>query len=120
MPASLLLGSAAKFLADFLRSAPTLLVMDGLESIQYPPSAGPRAGQLRDPGIASLLRGLALDNRGLCVLTTRHHVADLTQYEGRTTASYYMPPFDADEGAELLQKLGVQGQHDQLKHLSPL
>src|SRR5207237_5303350 len=33
-----------------------LLVLDGLEPLQYPP--GPMHGQLKDPGMSALLRGL--------------------------------------------------------------
>ena len=44
-------------LAELVRQARTLLILDGLEPLQYPP--GPLAGQLKDPALAALLKGLA-------------------------------------------------------------
>ncbi len=52
-------------LAQLVASSRTLLVLDGLEPLQHPP--GPLAGQLKDPAITALLKGLAVNGQGLCV-----------------------------------------------------
>ena len=62
-------------LAQLVAERRTLLVLDGLEPLQYPPSS-PLAGELRDPAVAALLKGLAQRNPGLCVVTTRERVKD--------------------------------------------
>src|SRR5205814_6398917 len=62
-------------LARLVRDKRTLLVLDGLEPLQYPP--GPEAGRIKDPALATFLKALALLNPGLCLITTRIAVADL-------------------------------------------
>jgi hypothetical protein len=52
-----------------------LLILDGLEPLQYPP--GSQEGRLRDLSLRALLRELAAFNSGLCVITRRLPVADL-------------------------------------------
>ena len=44
-------------LADRLGAGRTLLILDGMEPLQYPP--GPMAGELRAPGLKTLLTQLA-------------------------------------------------------------
>lgn len=55
-------------LLGYIRRRRTLLVLDGLEPLQYP--LGPLGGQLRNDAMAVLLKGLAQSNPGLCVDTT--------------------------------------------------
>ena len=69
-------------LAKLARQSPTLLVLDGLEPLQNPP--GPDAGRLTDPALQSLVRELAAGNPGLCVITTRHRVADIDHLSATT------------------------------------
>ena len=56
-----------------------LLVLDGLEPLQYPP--GPQEGRLRESSLHAFLRKLAAFNRGLCVVTTRLPVNDIANHE---------------------------------------
>ncbi len=46
-----------RLLADAVARERTLLILDGIEPLQYPP--GPMGGQLRAPGVQSLLKQLA-------------------------------------------------------------
>ncbi|MCP4690321.1 MAG: AAA family ATPase, partial [Desulfobacterales bacterium] len=69
-------------LAGLLRSARTLLLLDGLEPLQYPP--GEMHGHLKDQGLKALLREMARSNDGLCVITTRTKVGDLANFTGRS------------------------------------
>jgi hypothetical protein len=50
---------------------PSLLVLDGLEPLQYPPNHFEHGG-LKDPGIRSLLMSLANAPAGLCLISSRH------------------------------------------------
>jgi len=66
-------------LADGLCRSRTLLILDGLEPLQYPP--GPLAGELRAPGLKALLTQLAAAGHpGLCVLTSREWLQDLAEW----------------------------------------
>ncbi len=64
-------------LAILIRMQRSLLVLDGIEPLQYPPGRPEIEGRLKDPGLAALLKGLAAGNPGLCVVTTRERIADL-------------------------------------------
>jgi tetratricopeptide (TPR) repeat protein len=66
-------------LADRLCASRTLLILDGMEPLQYPP--GPLAGELRAPGIKALLAQLtAAGHPGLCVVTSREWLQDLGEW----------------------------------------
>ena len=67
-------------LAKLISHRRTLLVLDGLEPLQYPPGA--QEGRVRVPSLQALLRQLAALNTGLCVITTRLPVADIADHEG--------------------------------------
>jgi hypothetical protein len=69
-------------LAALIRRHRTLLVLDGIEPLQYPVS-DPQAGRLKDQALEALLQGLAADNPGLCVVTTREHLKNI---ENQATA----------------------------------
>ncbi len=90
-------------LVEYIRRRKTLLVLDGLEPLQYPP--GPQAGMLRDPAMAALLKGLAQKNPGLCVVTTREPVADLAAANGTTAPEWELECLSDTAGASLLQFL---------------
>jgi hypothetical protein len=62
-------------LAALVKRQRTLLILDGLEPLQHPP--GPLHGELSDPSLQALLRGLSDDNPGLCLVTTREAVPEL-------------------------------------------
>ncbi|HWM93656.1 MAG TPA: hypothetical protein VN493_23060 [Thermoanaerobaculia bacterium] len=99
-------------LADLVRREKTLLVLDGVEPLQHPPSF-PLAGRLKDPGLAALLRGLAGLNPGLCVVTTRERITDLESFS-RTAPQENLETLSPEAGAELLRRLGVKGKAAEL------
>jgi len=92
-------------LAQLVAQRPTLLVLDGLEPLQYPP--GPLSGQLKDPALEALLKGLAQRNPGLCVVTTREHIADLATYRETTTPQWDLESLSEEAGAALLHRAGA-------------
>ena len=66
-------------LADCICRSRTLLILDGLEPLQYPP--GPLAGELRAPGVKTLLTQLAATGHpGLCVVTSREWLQDISEW----------------------------------------
>jgi hypothetical protein len=92
-------------LAGLVGKVRCLLVLDGLEPLQYPP--GPMEGRLKDPGIEALLKGLAAQNAGLCVVTTREKVPDIQQHYGRTADDIALTALTDLAGAALLHHHGA-------------
>ena len=104
-------------LADAIVRERTLLILDGIEPLQYPP--GPMGGQLRAPGVQSLLKQLARkandsEHRGLCLVTTREPLTDLADFERRPDAAWGsvlhvdLGNLTAEAGAALLHHAGAK------------
>ena len=74
----------AKRLAQLVGARRPLLILDGVEPLQYGPTS-PTGSELKDQGIAALLKALSQKNNGLCVLTTRYSIPDLRNF-WQTTA----------------------------------
>jgi hypothetical protein len=105
-----------RLLADAVVRERTLLILDGIEPLQYPP--GPMGGQLRAPGVQSLLKQLArkandTEHRGLCLVTTREPLTDLADFERRPDAAWgsvlrvALGNLTEEAGAALLHHAGV-------------
>ncbi len=90
-------------LAQLVRAEKTLLVLDGLEPLQHPPTSGD-AGRLKDPALQALIKELAVSNPGLCIITTREKVTDIPN-----TPRFPLERLSDQAGAALLEALGVQG-----------
>ena len=103
-------------LADFIKKQRTLLILDGLEPLQNPPGEG--EGRIKDPGLKSLLRELAHQNPGLCIINTRLEVDDIKDFMGNSAQSIPLDHLSLDSGKELLEHLGVKGEPDELKQAS--
>jgi len=98
------LGDRGRRLAHVLAETRCLLVLDGLEPLQYPP--GLMGGKLKDPGVEALLKGLCAHNEGLCVVTTRQEVTDIEQYYGLTAKEIKLEALTDLAGAALLYHHG--------------
>jgi tetratricopeptide (TPR) repeat protein len=90
-------------LATLVAERRTLLVLDGVEPLQYPP--GPLAGELKDPALATLLKSLAQHNRGLCIVTTRESVTDLKPFQNTTAPEWPLDSLSEEAGSALLKSL---------------
>ena len=94
-------------LARLVSVEDALLVLDGLEPLQYGP--GPLEGQLKDPALAALLQGLAhRPFGGLCVTTSRENLTDLAAWRGGTVEEQSLDLLGPAAGAALLHRLGVR------------
>ena len=97
-------------LAEAVAASRTLLVLDGVEPLQYPP--GPLAGELRAPGLKALLECLAsVGQPGLCLVTSRAQLTDLAQYQRNASRP---------AGAVLRRQLGNLGELDGARLLHAL
>lgn len=101
-------------LARRIGSRRSLLILDGLEPLQYAPSA-PTPGELKDQGIAALLKGLAQQSRGLCLVTTRYSVPDLKAFRQSTAPEHDLKRLSTEAGEHLLTTLHVKGTAPELQ-----
>ncbi|HET6975434.1 MAG TPA: TIR domain-containing protein [Pyrinomonadaceae bacterium] len=100
-------------LAQIISERRCLLVLDGLEPLQSAPTASTPA-TLTDAGLIALLRGLATHNRGLCIITARYSVSELTEF-GENVSEVKLPSLSRAAGAHLLKALGVKGNSHELE-----
>ncbi len=101
-------------LAELIREKRTLLILDGLEPMQYPP--GEMGGRLKDQGMQALCKNIIHGNPGLCIITTRFEVEDLKQHQGKGKAGkcVHLDFLSEEAGAQLLVNAGVKGPHKEL------
>ncbi len=93
-------------LAQLVGQRRALLILDGLEPLQYAPTS-PTPGELKDQGIQALLRALAASSRGLCVVTTRYSLPGLRAYWQTTAPETKLLRLSRQAGVALLKTLGV-------------
>jgi hypothetical protein len=107
-------------LARLVAKERSLLILDGLEPLQYPPGhPGGLAGQLKDPALSALLKGLAeRPHSGLCIVTSRQPVTDLEPNHGKTVEDWELERLDDAAGAALLKHLGVDGTEKERQEVS--
>ena len=92
-------------LAELVKKQRTLLILDGMEPLQDLQ----QEGRVKDPGLQSLLKELAYDNPGLCVITTRHTIADLEEFTLSSACERSLELLSPEAGGRLLESLGVVG-----------
>lgn len=95
-------------LARIVGQRKSLLILDGLEPLQYAPTS-PMPGELKDQGLVALLKGLVQHNRGLCLVTTRCMLPDLNAFRQTTAPEVKLQRLSRAAGVDLLKKLGVRG-----------
>ena len=94
-------------LAELLRGKRYVLVLDGLEPLQHGGAA--MRGELKDKAIRQLLRQLARHPCGLCIITTRIALHELSDRDALTVIRHDLQNLTAADGIQLLQSLGVTG-----------
>ena len=97
----------ASRLANLIRSYRTLLVLDGLEPLQSP--SNHRLGELENSAISLLLKELAADNTGLCVLTSRISIRDLEPFNDGRVETIFLDSLSTQGSIKLLERNGVAG-----------
>jgi tetratricopeptide (TPR) repeat protein len=94
-------------LAALVRQHKLLLVLDGIEPLQYPLSAPHVGGQFTDESLRALLGDLAEPGwDGMCLITTRVPLTDLDRFSDTgAVVRLDLENLAVDEGAYLLQEL---------------
>ena len=101
-----------EYLAALLSQRRCLLILDGLEPLQHASAAN--RGELKDRALRQMLKTLALDNQGLCVITTRIAVHELCDHQ-RQVVHHNLDNLQAADAVELLTDLQVQGTDEELQ-----
>ncbi|MBK8453388.1 MAG: tetratricopeptide repeat protein [Thiofilum sp.] len=100
-----------EYLAQLLNQQRCVLVLDGLEPMQYADKAN--RGELKDRALRALLKNLAGSGIGLCIITTRiavHELCDRAQVISHNLHNLALP-----DGVQLLESLGVKGRKKELE-----
>lgn len=98
-------------LAELVRRQRTLLLLDGLEPLQYP-LGGAMNGALKDKGLIALCVQLAADNNGLLLISSRQPVMEL---DGRPhQRQHELEPLNAAAGIALFRAAGIIGTDKEL------
>ena len=94
-------------LAALVRQHKLLLVLDGIEPLQYPLSAPHVGGQFTDESLRALLGDLAEPGwDGMCLITTRVPLTDLDRFSDKgAVVRLDLENLAVDDGAYLLQEL---------------
>src|SRR6185369_9204838 len=103
-------------LARLVRGNKTLLVLDGLEPLQWGP--GVQQGRLKDPALEALVKELGAQNQGLCLITSRIALTDLDGMGGDKVRVKDLGHLSPEAGAELLRSRGVKGTDGELQEAS--
>ncbi len=98
----------AERLATLVQAHRSLLVLDGLEPLQYPHNH-PQAGQITDPDLAQLLRILAQRNPGLCLVSSRVGLSELRGHLTSNATHHELDDLSPAAAIALLRKLDVTG-----------
>jgi tetratricopeptide (TPR) repeat protein len=97
-------------LARLVGKEKTLLILDGMEPLQYPPGeVHGFDGKLKDQGMRAFLRELTGCSPGLCVITSRERVTDLEDRMEFSVKEMPLEHLSPKAGALLLRNLGVKG-----------
>ena len=94
-------------LARLVGERRALLILDGVEPLQYAPTS-PTPGELKDQGLAALLKGLAATSLGLCMVTTRYALPDLRAFWEKTAPMLELKRLSTAAGVKLLCSIGVR------------
>lgn len=107
----------AKRLARLIGAKCALLILDGLEPLQYP-SGPPHDGRLKDDAILALLKWLATNGKALVLVTTRVAIVELQAGALEPAAPQHdLTRLSTSAGVALLTALGVKGSKDEYEAL---
>jgi hypothetical protein len=101
-------------LASLIQKQRSLLILDGLEPLQYPPHH-PQAGQITDPDLRELLGLLAQLNPGLCLVSSRQELSDFRSGDASPTRKHDLEDLPLECAVSLLRKMQIIGTDKELE-----
>ncbi|MEK7396921.1 MAG: NACHT domain-containing protein, partial [Candidatus Poribacteria bacterium] len=105
-------GDKGERLAELIKKKKTLLILDGLEPLQYP--TGEMKGHIKDADLQRLLGSLVYDNPGLCIITSRLRIDNIKDCVGTLVNEIMLDRLSTEAGVQLLRNLDVTGLNDEL------
>lgn len=103
-------------LARHIKQTRTLLILDGLEPLQHPKHT--MEGRLKEQSMQALLKELAAGQPGLCVVSTREHVADLQGFRAPAVIAHDLEQLSPEAGASILRQQQIKGSDAELQRAS--
>ena len=107
-------GSAwakGEWLAELVGREKALLILDGMEPLQDEHQG------IKDPALSRLVECLAVENAGLCVITTREPVRELSGF-AETTKEVDLEYLSVEAGRALLRIKGLKAGDELLEQVS--
>ncbi|MFO1459334.1 MAG: hypothetical protein U1G08_07975 [Verrucomicrobiota bacterium] len=101
-------------LARRIQAQRSLLILDGLEPLQYPLNH-PQAGQLTDPDLRELLGLLAQRNPGLVIISSRLALTEFTCGDTTPTRQHDLEELPVDCAVALLKRMQITGNDEELR-----
>ncbi|MFZ2727365.1 MAG: hypothetical protein WAX77_14010 [Methylococcaceae bacterium] len=109
----------AKRLAECLQQYPSLLILDGLEPLQYSEDLKVMNGELQDKPLATFLSQLRFNScNSFILLSSRQALVELNKWQADNYLSLPLKTLPHNDGAELLVSLGVTGNEQQRQAIS--
>lgn len=105
----------ARLLATLAQKKRTLLLLDGIEPLQYERLV--LDGRLKDKGLALVITQLARNNPGLVVVTSRQPLPEVENFPNGV-ADVALEQLNRSAGAGLLKRLGCWGKREDLENAS--
>lgn len=102
-----------EYVAKLLGAEQSLLILDGLEPLQY--ASSERRGAIKDRALKALLKSLAnYYNKGLCIITSRVEVYELSGHAFPRVIRHNLHNLRVADGIALLRSLKVTGSEEAL------
>lgn len=95
-------------LAELVNNQCTLLILDGLEPLQYP-EGGAMDGMLRDQGLTTLLQQLAAQNQGLLLISSRQALIELKDKPKPRMIHHDLENLSISAGRQLFKAAHITG-----------
>ncbi len=101
-------------LAERVSEQPTVLVLDGVEPLQYGPGPHKMEGQLKDPGVHGLLARLSSHpGKALCIVTTRLRLED-SDLQNDSFVQESVETLSPEAARALLKARGIHGSDEEI------
>jgi hypothetical protein len=109
----------ARLLARCLQEQPCLLILDGLEPLQYAKNLQYVNGELRDPPLKEFITCFRQTvGKSFVLFSSRQPLIELRNWHSEHYLSLDLETLPHDDGAVLLQKLGVTGKIAERQEIS--
>lgn len=109
----------AQLLVQCLCDQPCLLILDGLEPLQYAENLQSMNGELQDSGLKAFVACFRRTaGKSFVLFSSRQPLVELKKWQADHFLSLDLKTLPHDDGAALLQSLGVTGKTEELQAIS--